>query len=150
MRSAGTKWLIAVVVLYLAGLLAVNWARTPRCIPIHGTGVLNFPLSGLARGEAKLYCYTDQAGDRIRFILARDNSGKVHSVFDACSQCYNYHEGYRLTQNGLVCRLCGTRYSIGHMMKGKASCVPVHIPHKEVGGMVEIRTADIRGGRKLF
>jgi uncharacterized membrane protein len=149
-RFIGSKWLVVAVVLCVGAVVASNWARIPRCIPIGGAGVLSIPLSQLSPGQAKLFCYKDTAGEKIRFILARGNDGAVHSVFDACRQCYAYHKGYRLTKNGLVCRLCGNRYSVDHMMAGKASCVPVRIPHKEAGGAVRISAADIRAGRGLF
>lgn len=150
MRIRGLKWIVAAVV--LTGTVAVlsSQARFPGCIPVSGAAALTVSFGQLGRGEAKLFCYHDGAGDRIRFILARGNDGKVRSVFDACRQCYAYHRGYRLTRAGLVCRLCGNRYSVDHMMAGKASCVPVSIPHKEAGSAVRISAADVRAGRELF
>jgi uncharacterized membrane protein len=150
MRSGGIKWLVVTVALGAVALLASDLTRFPRCIAVSGANALAIPLSQLGRGEAKLFCYRDSAGDKIRFILARGSDGAVHSVFDACRQCYSYRKGYRLTRDGLVCRLCGNRYSVDHMEAGMASCVPVSIPHKKIGATVRINTADVHAGRDLF
>jgi uncharacterized membrane protein len=151
MLARTLKWIGAVIALGAAAVALSNIELPPRCAPIAGAGGVAIELSRLARGEAKLFCYHDAAGEKIRFILARGSDGTVHSVFDACRQCYGYRKGYRLTRNGgLVCRLCGNRYSVDHMMAGKASCVPVSLPHKEVGSTVRISAADMRAGRGLF
>jgi uncharacterized membrane protein len=145
------KWIVGVTVLSAAAVVLLNLELPQRCIPIGGAGGIAIELTRLARGEAKLFCYNEGAGDKIRIILARCSDGTVHSVFDACRQCYSYRKGYRLTRNGnLICRLCGNRYSVDHMMAGKASCVPVAVPHTEDGSTVRISAADLRAGRGLF
>ena len=107
-------------------------------------------MAELARGEARTFCYDDRAGEKIRFILARGSDGKIRTVFDACRQCYSYHKGYKVTGGAMVCRLCGNRYPIDHMMEGKASCMPVDLPHQEQAGVVLVRAADLRKGKELF
>jgi uncharacterized membrane protein len=151
MRSKSFKWFALLIGLGAAVVVLSNLELPQRCIPLSGTGPISVELSHIARGEAKLFCYRGDSGDKIRFILARSNDGAVHSVFDACRQCYSYRKGYRLTRNGaLICRLCGNRYSIDHMMAGKASCVPVALPYRQVGSVAHISSTDIHAGRVLF
>ncbi len=151
MRAGALKWMGAAAAVIAAAALLSNLELPPRCTRVAGAGGVSIDLSALARGQARLFCYQDQAGDKIRFILARGSDGAVHSVFDACRQCYSYRKGYRLNPNGnLVCRLCGNRYSVDNMMNGKASCVPVALRHQQSGSTVRISAADIRGGRGLF
>lgn len=150
MRVRRVKWIAGVIAVGASALALSYWMRLPGCIPISGADAVNIPLTLLGRGEAKLFCYHGDGGDKIRLILARGNDGAVHSVFDACHQCYAYRRGYRLSRDGLVCRVCGNRYSLDHMMVGQASCVPISIPHKVVNGTVRISNSDIRAGRALF
>lgn len=121
-----------------------------RCIELQGTDILTVSMARLEHGEAHLLCYHDRAGERLRFLLARGNDGTVHAVFDACRQCYKFHQGYDISHGMLVCRLCGNRYSIDHMTKGEASCVPVSLPHHEDGSKVEIKVSDLKSGAALF
>ena len=101
-------------------------------------------------GSARLFSYTDDAGKRLRFVLARGRDGKVRSVFDACRQCSAFHRGYRVAGDELICRECGNHYSVDRMTEGKASCVPVSLPHEDDSGIVRIKTADLKAGHALF
>ncbi|MGH7925261.1 MAG: Fe-S-containing protein, partial [Candidatus Binatus sp.] len=99
---------------------------------------------------ARLFCYRDAAGKRLRFVLARGDDGKVRTVFDACRQCFAFHRGYRIVGNELICRVCGNHYPIDHMSEGKASCVPASLPHEDESGVVRIKAGDLKTGRALF
>ncbi len=144
------KWIAAVAAVGAVVAGVANLERPARCTLINTAGaMISIATADLARGQARVFCYRD-AGEDIRFILARATDGTVHSVFDACHRCYRYRKGYRLSRSGLICRLCGNRYTIDRMMAGKASCVPVAIPHKEAGSAVEISAAALHTGRGLF
>jgi uncharacterized membrane protein len=123
-----------------------------RCSELTGTDAdtLTVPVGGIARGNGKSFCYKDRAGQRIRFVLARGSDGHLRSVFDACRQCYSYRKGFALTKGAVICRLCGNRYQIDHMMAGKASCVPIPLAHSETRNTVQIKLADLAKGRWLF
>ncbi len=130
----------------VAALFALRSAR-PDCETISGSDELTLDSSRI--GKPAFYCYED-AGRRLRFILARGSDGKVRSVMDACGQCYPFHKGFAANKDELICRLCGNRYPVNHMRKGKASCVPVAVPSHEEGGRVTIRSADLKKFRWLF
>ena len=91
-----------------------------------------------------------RAGERLRFLLARGNDGKVRAVFDACRQCYKFHQGYDVAHGMLICRLCGNRYPIDHMTEGEASCVPVSLPHHEGASAVEEKSQTSNRERRSF
>jgi uncharacterized membrane protein len=74
----------------------------------------------------------------------------VRSVFDACRQCSAYHRGYRVAGGELICRVCGNHYSVDRMTEGVATCVPASLAHEDEGGVVHIKTADLKAGRALF
>lgn len=122
----------------------------PRCAEVSGAAAVEIPLSRLMRGATRFFCYRDSAGERLRFILARDAGGRVNAVFDACRQCYTFHKGYTVSGGYLICRLCGNRYRIREMQAGKASCQPVALPVSQTSDEVAIKVADLKKGRALF
>ncbi len=136
--------------LVLVGGAAGRMFLRPGCAALAGDGTLTIPLNGLARGAARFFCYRDDAGRRLRFILARDSMGEIHTVLDACTQCYSFHEGYKLSRGHLVCRLCGNRYQLKHMEAGTASCVPASLPHQRQGESVLIKTSELKRKGWLF
>jgi uncharacterized membrane protein len=130
-------------------VMAISMAK-PGCTAVDGKDALLISGVLLDKGTAKTFCYRDEAGKNLRFVLARGSDGKVRSVMDACSQCYSYHKGFTYSDGYLICRLCGNRYPIDHILTGKASCVPVAVPSTETAGEVTIRTADLKKNRWLF
>ncbi len=141
--------------LAMASIGAVALAMTismakPGCTCIEGKDELVISGRLIDRGTAKTFCYRDEAGKNLRFVLARGSDGKVRSVMDACSQCYIYHKGFAYSDGYLICRQCGNRYPIDHMLSGKASCLPIALPSNEANGKVIIRTADLKKNGWLF
>ncbi|MGH7865234.1 MAG: Fe-S-containing protein [Candidatus Binataceae bacterium] len=140
----------AVCLLLVVGA-AIAWtAGYSICKEVAGVGTVSVDVSRLARGMASTFCYLDDGGRQLRFVLARGADGKLRSVFDACRQCFIYHRGFAVADGHLVCRVCGNRYSIEHVHEGKASCVPVNLPHQEYAGTVQIKTSDLASGHSLF
>ena len=142
-------------VLAMAAIAGVAFAMTismakPGCTSVEGKDALIISGRLIDRGTAKTFCYRDEAGKNLRFVLARGSDGKVRSVMDACSQCYSYHKGFAYSDGYLICRLCGNRYPVDHILRGKASCVPIAVPSNEADGNVNIRTADLKKNGWLF
>jgi Membrane iron-sulfur containing protein FtrD-like len=149
-RKVGPKKLGAGVLVAALAMLAVLPILRTRCIELRGAETLTISLAHLEGGDAHLFCYRDRAGERLRFLLARGNDGKVRAVFDACRQCYKFHQGYDVARGMLICRLCGNRYPIDHMTRGEASCVPVSLPHHDDASAVEVKVSDLKSGAALF
>jgi len=134
-----------------AGALAMTISMAkPACTSVAGKDELVIAGHLLDRGTAKTFCYRDEAGKQLRFVLARGTDGKVRSVMDACSQCYCYHKGFAYSNGYLICRQCGNRYKVDEVLTGKASCLPVALPNKEAGGKIVVRTADLKKNGYLF
>jgi uncharacterized membrane protein len=150
MQRPGPKKLAVGVLIAAVAIVAALPILRPRCLELRGAEALTVSLARLEGGEARLFCYRDRAGERLRFLLARGSDGKVRAVFDACRQCYKFHQGYDVAHGVLICRLCGNRYPIDHMTKGEASCVPVSLPHHENASRVEIKVSDLKSGAALF
>jgi uncharacterized protein YbaR (Trm112 family) len=150
MRRIGLKKIAVGALIATVAIAAALPIVRPRCIELRGAQMLTVSMARLESGEARLFCYRDRAGERLRFLLARGDDGRVRAVFDACRQCYKFHQGYDVVHGALICRLCGNRYPIDHMMKGEASCVPVSLPHHEDASRVEIKVSDVKSGAALF
>jgi uncharacterized membrane protein len=133
-----------------AGAAFLVFTANSECTMVTGSDEVAVNVPRLHSDSAQLYCYKDEAGKRLRFVLARGEDGKVRSVFDACRQCFSFHRGYRISGGELICRVCGNHYPIARMTEGKASCVPVSLQHEDDGGIVHIKTADLRAGHALF
>jgi uncharacterized membrane protein len=133
-----------------AGAAILFFSAYSECTTVTGGDDVAIDVSAMSSGSARAFCYTDQAGERLRFILARGSDGKVRSVFDACRQCSGYHRGYRLAGGEMICRVCGNHYSVDRMNEGEASCVPVGLAHQDDGEVVHIKTADLKAGRAMF
>ena len=103
-----------------------------------------------ALGAIDFFCYHDSHGERLRFILARDEAGKLHSVLDTCRQCGAFHKGYTASKDELICRLCGNRYKLNQIEAGKASCIPVGLATTQRNGVVEIKVSDLEQARPAF
>src|SRR5208282_3198507 len=133
-----------------AGAAFLIFTLTSDCTTVNGGDDVAVNVSAMRPGSARVFCYTDDAGKRLRFVLARGHDGKVRSVFDACRQCFAFHRGYRVVGGELICRVCGNHYSIDRMTEGKASCVPVSLRHDDDSGIVRLKTADLKTGHALF
>ena len=133
-----------------AGAAFLLFTATSDCTAVSGSDDVAVNVSALRPGSARFFCYTDDAGKQLRFVLARGDDGKVRSVFDACRQCFAFHRGYRIAGGDLICRACGNRYPIDRMTEGRASCVPASLPHEDESGIVHIKTADLKAGGALF
>jgi uncharacterized membrane protein len=133
-----------------AGVGFLIFTSTSNCRIVTGQDEVSVNVSAMRPGSAQLFCYTDAAGKRLRFVLARGTDGKMRSVFDACRQCFTFHRGYQIAGGELICRVCGNHYRIDRMTEGKASCVPASLPHEDASGTLRIRTADLRTGHALF
>src|SRR5260370_4822394 len=147
MRTIRLKILGGVIL--AAGEACLIFTATSDCTTVPGAGDVAVNVSVLRPGSARLFCYTDDAGKRLRFVLARGDDGKVRSVFDACRQCFTFHRGYRVVGGDLICRVCGNHYRIDRMAEGKASCVPASLPHEDDSGIVRIKMADLTATHAL-
>ncbi len=142
--------LLAGLVLAAGAAAFLIFFAAPDCTTVTGSNEVTIDVSAMRPGSARLFSYTDDAGKRLRFVLARGRDGGVRSVFDACRQCSAFHRGYRVVKGELICRVCGNHYPIDRMTEGKASCVPVGLPHQDDSGIVHIKTADLKAASALF
>jgi len=137
---------VLVVVAISYGVMAMG----PRYTPVNANPSVSIETDDLRQGDVRFFTYRDRVGDQIRFLLARDATGRTKAAVDACQSCYMYHKGYVSSRGDLICRFCGNRYKLEAMESGLASCVPVKLPFQMTGHTVKIKPADLERERGLF
>lgn len=137
-------------ILAAAAVLLLGMARAPRFTQVTANPQISIGINNLRPGEVRFFVYRDRAGERIRFLLARDSTGQTKAAFDACQRCYLYHKGYVSSDGDLVCKYCRNHYRLETIEAGLASCVPVKLPTRIVRQTVNIRPADLERGKGLF
>ena len=123
----------------------------PGCTEVEGKDTLVISDRPDRQGHRANLLLPRRGRKKLRFVLARASDGRVHSVMDACSQCYSYHKGFAYSDGYLICRLCGNRYPIDHILEpAKPRACRSRLPSSETDGNVIIRTADLKKNRWLF
>ncbi len=150
MRVPSFKVFALLATLLVVGAAVTNSLSESACTLLNGVGSLTVKLSDVAPGTVRAFCYKDRAGQKLRFLLARDSTGALHAAFNACGQCYKFQKGYTYSDGYLICRLCGNRYPVKDMNVGKMSCVPVPLASRTTGGQVTIKVTDVEAGKWLF
>ncbi|HEY2523563.1 MAG TPA: Fe-S-containing protein [Candidatus Binataceae bacterium] len=145
-----SKGLIVGTLLVLGAISFAARARGPQFTPVTANPSINIETNDLRTGDVRFFGYQDRAGERIRFLLARDSTGRVKAAFDACRRCYVYRKGYTASHGELICKYCGNRYKLETMESGLASCVPVKLPFQMTGKTATIKPADLEHQRGLF
>jgi len=142
-----------VVVAFVIAAAASYFETTkdsPQFTMVAEKPLISIDADSLKKGDVQFFVYKSSAGNKIRFLLARDSTGKIKAAFDACKLCYVYRKGYFFSDGYLVCRYCGNHYKLEAMESGEASCAPMMLPFQMDGHAVTIKAADLEGGQKLF
>ena len=145
-----TALFVAAAALVAVAVSLSAMARGPESIAVSANPSINIAINDLRRDDVRFFKYRDRAGDQIRFLLARDSTGRTKGALDACQRCYMYRKGYVSSRGNLVCTYCGNRYKLEAMESGIASCVPVKLPFRMTGHTVTIKPADLERERELF
>jgi uncharacterized membrane protein len=150
MRFSALKVFLLLALFFAIGAIVSESTSESACTLLSGANTLSVKISDLAPGSLHEFCYRDRAGNRVRFLLARDSYGHVEAAFDACQQCYKFYKGYAYSHGNVICRLCGNRFPVKDLGVGTASCVPVHLASSASNGKVNIKVADVKAGKWLF
>ncbi len=151
--KANRPGLVALAGSIVFAAAAISFAalqNDPRLIEVRGKGTISIPIATLPAGEARFYLYKSDDGARVKFILARDESGRVEAAIDACEECAAYGQGYSCSGGYIVCRYCGNRYKLSSLARGAGSCVPWKLNYVIHGDEVQISSAELTKWRRMF
>jgi uncharacterized membrane protein len=125
---------IAILVLITIILaVAVGCSRQVRypSPPVSGSDIV-ISITSLPLDVPQFYTLS-VSGKPVSFFVLR-LPDKVVSYFDACVNCYRQKMGYAHEHGFVVCRACGTNYSIYKLDKGVGGCYPILLKGTVDGG----------------
>lgn len=114
-------------------LVVFSCTRSPAYPPAAQMGQnIVIDTVGLKPGVPTFYTYHYKGKNINYFIL--NNQGKISSFLDACASCYTHRQGYRCDEGSIVCRHCGSRFSVDKLEKGLGNCFPIKIEGRMENG----------------
>ena len=113
-------------------------------------GVVTIPAAKLADNKARFYKLAD-GGKEIAFFAVKSADGSIKTAFDACDACYKSKKGYVQQGDRMNCTNCNQKFAIGRLgPNATGGCNPGYLPHQLNGGVITIKTADLKGGAGYF
>lgn len=135
----------------LALLCAACGGRTrDRTIVAAEDGAVRIELGAIPPHGGRFFSYRSPRGGRTDFLVYRESDGQARAVLDACSDCYRWHKGYRLEEDGVVCVKCGMRFRFDELREGVGACIPIPLPSTRSGERLEIAVEALEEGTKYF
>lgn len=138
----------ALLSLLLVPLLTGCARQTPHpAPPVRGDEVVidiaDLPL------DVPQFFTLDSGKRNVSFFVVR-LSTSVQSYFDACVSCYAQKKGYVADNRRVICRACGTSYSIHKLSEGIGGCYPLQIKGRLEDGTYRIRLSTISSEASKF
>jgi len=115
----------------LASIAACSRQPKYAAAPVEGGNIV-INTAPLALDVPHYFSYATQ-GKHVDFFVIRMHD-RILSFLDACITCFPQKLGYRHEEGSVVCRACGTRYSIFKLEKGIGGCYPIKVEGKQVNG----------------
>ncbi len=143
------RWLLAAFYFSSIVALSASCSRQPRYLspPVSGSDIV-ITIAALPQDVPQFYTLS-VSGKPVSFFVLR-LPGKVVSYFDACVNCYRRKMGYGFERSFMVCRACGTTYSIYKLDKGVGGCYPIVLEGTVDGGIYRIPVASVEAKADKF
>jgi hypothetical protein len=74
--------LIGAAVLVVVAISLAAMARGASIYPVSANPSISIETNDLRQGDVRFFKYRDRVGDQIRFLLARDATGRIRAAFD--------------------------------------------------------------------
>ncbi len=113
-------------------------------------GQVVLEISDLESGDARFYRFLNYGNQEIKFFVARDLHGKIHTAFDANDICYKTKRGYRHQGEWVVCNKCDKAFEVVEISDGGGGCKPNPFPHQVQGDKLVLDERDILTGWRYF
>jgi uncharacterized membrane protein len=108
--------------------------------PIQGKEVV-IDATALAPDMPTFFTYRNN-GAAINFFVVK-NGDEVFAFLDACRSC-KPRLGYTSRDGFIICKVCGTRYSIAALKNGIGGCYPIRISGKNKNGKYSISISELQ------
>jgi uncharacterized membrane protein len=154
---AGIAVGVIIIVALIAGFVLLkgsqggNTATYNQSQADSGGQNVRISLSDIADNNFHYYTY-DNSGTAIKYFVVKDNSGAIHTAFDACDICYEAKKGYSQVGDKAKCINCGKVFAIAGIGTENVAggCWPGYLPHEIRGNDLIIKNTDLERGKHYF
>lgn len=113
-------------------------------------GEVTIDVGDLQKEEVRFFRFLNAGNQEVRFFVARDRAGTVHSAFDANEICYKMKRGYRHEDGWMVCNKCDKAFRVTSVNEGGGGCSPVPVPHHLDSERLVLHEEDLLRGWRYF
>lgn len=113
-------------------------------------GSLSLDIHDLQPSQVRFYRFLNSGNQEVKFLVGKDEQGKVHVAFDASESDYKRKRGFRHQGEWLVNNKCDTAIRLREVSNGRGGCAPVPLVHQLAGDRVLLHETDILAGWRYF
>ncbi len=154
METKRTKQITVAVIVMVAlltsaiSVFAFSLGKYEKVKTVNGT--ITLPVAKLSDGKARFYKFED-GGKEIAFFAVKAADGSYKTAFDACDACYRSKKGYEQQGDKMNCNNCNQKFAVNRLgPNASGGCNPGYLPHQEAGGIITIKTSDLKDGARYF
>jgi len=121
----------------------------PSGVQISETSVI-YPVDLFSDGNARYFQYKVDDAITVQYFILKSSDGVIRAAFDACDVCWPAGKGYEQSDDVMVCRNCGRRFSSVKINEVKGGCNPAPLQRKIQGDKLVLKIQDIVSGKQYF
>jgi len=123
-------------------------ARYER-VTADAAGEVRLDLAGFGTSEVRFYRFLNPGNQEVRFLVARDAAGAIHTAFDAAESDYKLKRGFRHQGEWVVNNKCDTACRLEEISNG-GGCRPIPFRHRLEGSTLVVAEATLLEGWRYF
>ncbi|HSM51685.1 MAG TPA: Fe-S-containing protein [Thermoanaerobaculia bacterium] len=147
---------VAVVAVLSALLLGLQFLwegglTRPKYVRVgpDAAGEVRLDVAALGPSEVRFFRFLNSGNQEVRFLVARDASGALHTAFDASESDFKMKRGFRHDGDWVVNNKCDTACRLEEVSTG-GGCRPVPFRHRLEGSTLVLAEAAILDGWRYF
>lgn len=112
-------------------------------------GEVRIEAGDLAPSSVRFYRFLNPGNQEVRFLVARDAAGALHTAFDAAESDFRMKRGFRHDGDWVVNNKCDSACRLEEIGQG-GGCRPVPFRHRLEGSRLVIAEGDLLAGWRFF
>ena len=141
-----------ILAVFIAALIGLEgkWKSPHVQVAPGPDGIVRIDVADLKPLAIRYYRFLNSANQEVKFFVARDESGTLQVAFDAAENHFKLRRGFRLEDGWIIDNKCDTATRLAAVNGGGGGCSPIPLPHRVVGGELQISSPDLLQGWRLF
>lgn len=131
--------------LYEGGLTRPKYQR----VASDRQGVVRLDVADLAPSRVRFFRFINSGNQEVKFLVARDAEGDLHTAFDASENDFKMRRGFRQDGDWIVNNKCETSCRLEEISQG-GGCRPVPFRHRVDGATLVIAEQELLEGWRYF